>query len=103
MALRFRNHNAFVTGASSGIGAALAKELARQGASVALAARRVDRLEALRGQIEASGGKAVCVACDVRSRDSLDEAVAEAVAQLGSLDIVVANAGFGVGGSVAPP
>lgn len=90
----------FITGASSGIGAALAREFATQGARVALAARRVDRLRAVREAIETNGGEAVAAPCDVTRRDELDGAVAEAVARFGGLDIVVANAGFGVTGPV---
>lgn len=89
---------AFITGASSGIGAALAVELARQGADVALAARRIDRLEVLAAQVRALGRQALVVACDVTRDEDLDRAVAATVAQFGRLDIAVANAGFGVVG-----
>ena len=87
-----------ITGASSGIGAALAREFARRGARLALGARRLDRLQALRTELEAAGSEVVVAACDVRDRASLDRLVAEAVARFGGLDIVVANAGFGVSG-----
>lgn len=98
MAGPFEGKTAFITGASSGIGAATAKELARQGARVVLAARRADRLDALKREIEAAGGEALAVACDVRDRASLDAAVAEAVARFGGIDVALANAGFGVEG-----
>lgn len=88
----------FITGASAGIGAALGRELARQGAQVVLAARRLERLDALRTEIEAAGGQALSVACDVTDRASLDAAVDAAAAKFGKIDIVVANAGFGVTG-----
>ncbi len=91
-------HVALVTGASSGIGAALAREISRRGGRVVLAARRLDRLEALAAEISRSGGKAVAIACDVTRREDLDRAVSRARDEFGRLDMVVANAGFGVVG-----
>ena len=98
MARRFENKTVFITGASAGIGAALARAFAQEGARVGLAARRVDRLESLQSEIEAMGGQAVAVACDVTDRASIDAAVTKVVETFGSLDVVVANAGFGVSG-----
>jgi len=95
---RFEGKSVFITGASSGIGAALALEFAREGAYVILAARSLDRLGDVQSQIELEGGRALSVACDVTDRASLDRAVAEAVAMRKGLDVVVANAGFGVAG-----
>ena len=60
---------ALVTGASSGIGAATARVLAGEGASVVVGAQRKDRLDALVGDIEASGGTALAIECDVTDRD----------------------------------
>ena len=97
---RFAGKVAFITGASSGIGAAVACELAREGARVALAARRADRLEQVKRDIEAAGGTALPVVCDVRDRASLDAAVAAAVAAFGGIDVALANAGFYVDGMV---
>ena len=96
---RFPDKVVFITGASSGIGAAVALEFAREGAKLALAARRTDRLEALRAEIEAFGGTALALACDVTDRASIDQAVALTVAELGGIDVVLANAGFGVSGA----
>ncbi len=98
MAGVFANQVVFVTGASAGIGAACAREFARQGAKVALAARRVEKLEGVTGEIRAAGGEAMAVACDVCDRASLDAAVVQVVAQWGRIDVVLANAGFGVSG-----
>jgi short-subunit dehydrogenase len=94
----WREHVALVTGASSGIGEALAREFSRRGGTVILAARRFDRLEALASEISRSGGKSLAIACDVTHRDDLDRAVLRAREEFGRLDIVVANAGFGVVG-----
>ena len=91
---------ALVTGASAGIGAALGRELAAQGATVALAARRTDRLEALADAITAVGGKAAPFACDVTRDGDLERTVAAIVGRFGRLDIAVANAGFGVVGKL---
>jgi short-subunit dehydrogenase len=96
-----RRHRAgLVTGASSGIGAALAWELSRRGTHVVLAARRVERLEALRERIEAAGGSAEVHALDVRDVPRLRAFVKQLDARLlerhGGLDLVVANAGVGL-------
>lgn len=98
---RFTDQVVFITGASSGIGAAVALEFAREGAKVALAARRIDRLDAIRAEIEAIGSIALVLECDVTRRESIDRAVAQTVAELGRIDVVLANAGFGVSGSAA--
>ena len=84
---------ALVTGASSGIGAATARELARHGAAVAIAARRKERLDALASEIEAAGGTALAVECDVTDEEQARALVATTVAELGRLDTVVNNAG----------
>jgi NADP-dependent 3-hydroxy acid dehydrogenase YdfG len=86
---------AAVTGASSGIGAATAIALARDGASVALLARRVDRLEAVAADIERAGGVAQVVPVDVRDGALLTEAIDEVAYRCGRLDILVNNAGVG--------
>jgi NAD(P)-dependent dehydrogenase (short-subunit alcohol dehydrogenase family) len=92
------NRVAFITGGSSGIGAAVAAEYARRGADVVLAARRVERLEQVAADIRDLGRRALAVQCDVAVDGDLDRAVAQAVEELGRIDRVVANAGFGVAG-----
>lgn len=84
-----------VTGASSGIGRALAIEYARRGAKVAVSARRAPELEALCREIAQTGGKAVALPCDVADPAAVAEMVRAADRELGSLDMVIANAGVG--------
>ncbi len=84
---------ALVTGASSGIGAATARQLAEHGAAVALVARRIDRLETLARLIEASGGRALAIEADVTQRAEAEAAVQRTVSELGRLDVLVNNAG----------
>ena len=84
---------ALVTGASSGIGEATARQLAAAGAAVALAPRRVDRLDRLAAEIAAAGGNAIAIACDVADRSQAVEAVQRTVEQFGRLDTLVNNAG----------
>lgn len=85
---------ALVTGASSGIGEATARVLAADGAKVALLARRAERLESLKWQIESASGAALAVAADVTDSRQVQQAVEACVAQWGRLDIVVNNAGL---------
>ena len=85
---------ALVTGASSGIGEATALALADQGAAVAIAARRMDRLEQLAERIRGVGGTALSIEADVSDRDQAHAAVERTAAELGRLDILINNAGL---------
>lgn len=85
---------AIVTGASSGIGEATALALAGQGVRVALAARRVERLEALKTRIEANGGSAIAVGTDVTRRADVESLARRTVDTYGCIDILVNNAGI---------
>src|SRR5437870_5484598 len=85
---------ALVTGASSGIGAATARRLAEHGASVALVARRRDRLEALAADIDKAGGAGLVVEVDITDRTQAEAAIQQAVERFGRLDILVNNAGL---------
>ena len=84
---------AFITGASSGLGAQFARTLARAGAGVVLASRRVEKLKELRARIEGEGGDAHVVELDVTDHDSIKSAVAHAETEMGSIDILVNNSG----------
>jgi NAD(P)-dependent dehydrogenase (short-subunit alcohol dehydrogenase family) len=84
---------AFITGASSGLGAQFARTLAGAGAAVVLASRRVDKLKELRATIEGEGGDAHVVELDVTDHDSIKSAVAHAETEVGSIDILINNSG----------
>lgn len=86
---------AFVTGASRGIGAAIAKRLARDGATVALTyVSSPDRARDVVGEIEAAGGTALAIKADNRNAEEIEAAVNQAAAQFGQIDILVNNAGI---------
>ncbi|HSG95349.1 MAG TPA: SDR family NAD(P)-dependent oxidoreductase, partial [Afifellaceae bacterium] len=89
---------ALVTGASSGLGRRFAKVLAANGASVALAARRADRLTTLAGEIAADGGTAIAVACDVTDQASVTAAFDAVEAEAGPVTVLINNAGITHGG-----
>jgi short-subunit dehydrogenase len=96
----FGGQAVLITGASSGIGAALAREFGARGADVALLARRADRLAALAADVERWGRRALAIRADVTVDGDLERAVAATLAAFDRLDVVVANAGFGVVGPV---
>jgi short-subunit dehydrogenase len=82
-----------ISGASAGIGRALAVQLATRGAKLALAARRVDRLEALNGQL---GGGHLCIAADVARQPDCELLIAKTIERFGRIDTLVCNAGYGI-------
>jgi NADP-dependent 3-hydroxy acid dehydrogenase YdfG len=91
--LELKGTVALVTGASSGIGEATARELAEHGASVSLVARRKDRLDALAEVVTSAGGTAMSIEADVTQQAEAIEAVERTVRELGRLDILINNAG----------
>ncbi len=88
------NHVAFVTGASQGIGRAIALRLAKDGAAVALAARNQTKLDEVAAEITAAGGTAATFAMDVANEDQIKQSVKDAIARFGKVDILVNNAGI---------
>jgi NAD(P)-dependent dehydrogenase (short-subunit alcohol dehydrogenase family) len=93
-AFRLDGRVAVVTGASAGIGAALAEGLAGAGAKLVLAARRLERLEELAAQIAGRGAEAHAVACDVASAEDVERLARETQQHFGRVDVLVNNAGF---------
>jgi short-subunit dehydrogenase len=97
----FQGKTVLITGASSGIGEALAWQLGQAGAQLTLAARRAELLDALAHRIAAGGHPQPLVACcDVTRDGDVERAVAESTRRWGRLDVVIANAGFGVVGAL---
>jgi len=90
--MRLAGKTAIVTGAGSGIGRAIAERLAREGAAVTVSGQRLARVEETARAIEASGGRAFAVACDVAKEDQVQRMVEQTVARFGRLDVLVNNA-----------
>ena len=95
-----KEHVVWITGASSGIGKAMSFEWARLGYRVVLSARRKELLEEIALRIKNSGGEALVVPVDIMEEQSIEDAVKMIITTWGRLDIAVANAGFGVFGSI---
>src|SRR5687767_12180844 len=97
--MNFQNKTVFITGASRGIGKAIALRLAKEGANIVVAAKSVEENPKLGGtifsaaaEIEAAGGKALPVQCDIRFEDQVANAVEKAIHIFGGIDAVVNNA-----------
>ena len=86
---------AVITGASSGIGEALAKRFASAGVKVALLARRTERIESTAEKIRNAGGEAIAIQCDVTDNNATQAAIEETQKRFGPIDLLIANAGFG--------
>lgn len=84
-----------VTGASSGIGEAVAKLFAEEGYRVAMGARRLERLKVLAAEIESAGGQSIAVQSDLANYDQIQKLVSETLSQFGQIDVLLNNAGFG--------
>ena len=97
---RLENQIAVITGASSGIGAAIAKALTKEGAHAILAARSHDKLQSVVAEIQADGGHASPVICDVTDEEAVQSMFSEVASQFSRLDIVVNNAGLAKGGPI---
>lgn len=90
----------WITGASSGIGKSMVFEWTRLGYRVVLSARRVELLNKVADEINELGGEAMVIPCDIMEETAIDFAVQQIIQSWGRLDVVVANAGFGVFGSI---
>jgi len=97
--MSLKNRTAFITGASRGIGKAIALKLAKEGANIVVAAKSVEENPKLGGtifsaakEIEDAGGKALAVQCDIRFEDQIQAAIDKSVAHFGGIDIVINNA-----------
>lgn len=100
MKKRFQDKVILITGASAGIGAEVARQLAGEGALLALLARRREKLETVKTEIESLGSRAIICVADVTNPHSLQAAVEKTLKTFGHIDIVLANAGFGVTGPI---
>lgn len=96
---RFEGQVVFITGASAGIGAGVARRFAAEGADVVLVARRKDRLESIAANLRKQGRRALALEADVCKDGDLEKAAEEARKAFGRIDVLVANAGYGVAGA----
>ncbi|MCO5233790.1 MAG: NAD(P)-dependent oxidoreductase [Chitinophagales bacterium] len=97
--MNFKNKTVFITGGTRGIGLAIGKRLAREGANIVIAAKTVEPNPKLEGtiytaavEIEQAGGQALAVQCDIRFEDEVENAVNQAVEKFGGIDILINNA-----------
>lgn len=99
--MRLKGARVIVTGASSGIGEAVAQEFARRGALLALASRNQAALDDVATAIQRDGGRAIVTRTDVTAENAVERLAQEAIRQLGGIDILVNNAGIGLHASIA--
>lgn len=92
--MELKNKTVIITGASSGIGAATAKKLATAGANVVLAARRMEKLQDLKKEIDGNSSNVHCVETDVTNRDDVEQLFKETMETFGTCDILINNAGI---------
>jgi len=97
MDLGLKDKVAVVTGGGGAIGSAIAKQFAKEGAKVVVTGRHMDTLEAIVKEIEAEGGVAAGIICDVSSKESCEQLVEKVVEKFGSLDVLINNAGINGG------
>jgi short-subunit dehydrogenase len=98
--MKLQNKIAVITGASMGIGEAIAKLFLQEGAKLVLCARDQGRTEAAARRIGGENGNVLCVTCDVSKRDQTDALMRTAIQKFGRIDILVNNAGFGLNDSI---
>jgi NAD(P)-dependent dehydrogenase (short-subunit alcohol dehydrogenase family) len=98
--MKFDGKVIWITGATSGIGRACALEFAREGAKVSIAGRRLDRLNDIVAELKGQGHDALATPCDVTDEASIERAIEATVQHFGRLDVVLANAGYGVAGKI---
>lgn len=91
---KWQNKNAIITGASSGIGAQVVRDLAKAGINVVALARRIDKLEDLKNELKDAKGKVYAMKCDVSDKKSIDSAFKEIAEKIGLISILVNNAGI---------
>ena len=99
--MRFQGRTVVITGASAGIGRAAASEFAREGANLALLARRRDRLESLQEELQEFPGTVHACPCDVSRRDRVEQAARTVLEKFPRIDVLVNNAGFAIYGAVS--
>jgi len=100
--MRLDGKVALITGGGSGVGAASARRMAQEGASIAILGRTEDKLRAVVDEIERAGGTALALRCDVSVEEDVERATAAAVERFGRLDVVVANAAIQLHGKDRP-